>query len=531
MSRRSLRTVSFRVSLRVPIVVALCLAVGFGVPLPAAEEEELVPALETGQAMAEIDGVSFPIAYTDTVLGTLVALRPLVERLGGELQVGPLGRSHRLSVAATEYIFGPDSARLTFDDEILPISQPPRLGSGGLHVPFDLVERIWGDGLGYGFRWDPTARRLQIAQRQMRRVPLAVELVHLQGVTTLVLRFQEEPRYRVEERTGSVVVQMLGDRAELVPGQQLSPDPLVRGVHVTEERVTVDLAPGADSEHYTLDDGRRLVFEVFQGAAAITLTGSSDDDRPERRRKQETIVIDPGHGGRDTGTLGRGGLTEKDLTLRIARALKSRLEREYPLRVVLTRTEDAYLPLETRTAIANQHDADLFISLHLNASRGSDAHGAETYFLSLQATDESADLLARSENARSDGDPGAIDDLGLILWDLAQNRHLGQSQNLAKLIQAELNERMGITNRGVKQAPFRVLMGARMPAVLVEVGFLSNDEEARRLATVEYQAELVDGLVEAIGRYREAVRTPAPVTEEREASDPIASNSAAGGTR
>jgi len=498
------------------IGIALIL-VGFALlapaPMAAAEEENLIPVSESGSATAQMNGATFSVSYSITPLGTLISLQPLVSRLGGELEIGPLGQSHRLSVAATEYIFGPDSAAVTVSEEIISLSQPPKLGAGGLQVPIDLLEEMYGAGLGYEFDWIAPERRLALSQRQMRVVPLSVELVNLQGVSTLVLRFRDEPRYRIDEQPGSVIVEMLGDRASLTPGQQLAPDPLVSGVHVTEEKITIDLASGAESEHYTLDDGRRLVFEIFQGAPTkIEISGSSPPTTPDRGRKMETIVIDPGHGGRDSGTLGKGGLNEKDLTLTLARSLKSTLERLYPIRVVLTRSEDAYLPLETRTAIANQHDADLFLSLHLNASRGSNASGAETFFLSLQATDESAALLAGAENAFG-GATSADSDLDLILWNLAQNRHLGQSQNLAKMIQTELNERMGIANRGVKQAPFRVLMGARMPAVLVEVGFLSNDDEARRLATSEYQNQLVEGLAEAIGRYRETVR-PAPTPGE-----------------
>jgi len=505
--------------------------VGAGAPGFAAEEESVIPILDQGSATAEVDGAPFSISYSNTPLGRLVSLQPLVARLGGELDIGPLGQSHKLTVATTEYVFGPESSKLTFGDEIAQISQPPRPGSGGLHVPLDLLQRIYGEELGYDFRWDPIGRRLQMAQRQMRRIPLSVELVHLQGVSTLVLRFREEPRYRVEKRNGSTVVEMVGDRAVLNPGQQLAPDPLIRGVHVIDERVTIDLVPGADSEHYTLDDGRRLVFEVFPSANEQPVTAAAKPENPlQRRRKVETIVIDPGHGGRDSGTAGGGGLTEKTLTLRIARSLKSTLERRLPVRVVLTRSDDTYLPLETRTAIANQYDAELFISLHLNASRGSNAKGAETYFLSLQATDKSAELFAQAENTRSGG--GSVDDLDLILWDLAQNRHLGRSQSLAKMIQSELNERMGITNRGVKQAPFRVLMGARMPAVLVEVGFLSNEEEARRLGTAEYQAELVSGLADAIARYRASVRPAEPDASGAAAGSSVAAGGAtAEGTR
>jgi len=201
-SRCSLRLVrAFFVWLTAPLALVGWF-VGAGAPGFAAEEESVIPILDQGAATAEIDGAPFSISYSNTPLGRLVSLQPLVARLGGELDIGPLGQSHKLTVATTEYVFGPESSKLTFGDEIAQISQPPRPGSGGLHVPLDLLQRIYGEEMGYDFRWDPVGRRLQMAQRQMRRIPLSVELVHLQGVSTLVLRFREEPRYRVEKRNG-----------------------------------------------------------------------------------------------------------------------------------------------------------------------------------------------------------------------------------------------------------------------------------------------------------------------------------------
>ncbi|MCZ6507535.1 MAG: N-acetylmuramoyl-L-alanine amidase, partial [Acidobacteria bacterium] len=196
-------------------------------------------------------------------------------------------------------------------------------------------------------------------------------------------------------------------------------------------------------------------------------------------------------------------------TLRLARLLRSKLEAALPVRVVLTRDEDTDLPLDTRSAIANQLKAELFVSLHLNASFGSRATGAETYFLSLEASDERAQRAVEEANQGAGGDP--LTDLQLILWDMAQSRHLAASQRLASLIQQELNDTLGLRNRGVKQAPFAVLMGAAMPAVLVELGFLSTPQEVERLQDPRYQNELAAALTRALVRYR-AAPTDTPTT-------------------
>jgi N-acetylmuramoyl-L-alanine amidase len=226
-----------------------------------------------------------------------------------------------------------------------------------------------------------------------------------------------------------------------------------------------------------------------------------------------TIVIDPGHGGTETGAIGPSGVAEKELTLLLARELETRLASRLGVRVVLTRGEDATLPLDTRAAIANQNKADLFISIHLNSSLGSGARGAETYFLSTEASDAKAAKAAAAENAPAAVAPPPGDtkeevkDLELILWDLAQTRHLAESQRFATLIQTELNDALQLKDRGVKQAPFRVLNGAEMPAVLVELGFISNPEEEKKLQDATYRGELVDALIRAVQRYKEQVES------------------------
>jgi N-acetylmuramoyl-L-alanine amidase len=225
------------------------------------------------------------------------------------------------------------------------------------------------------------------------------------------------------------------------------------------------------------------------------------------------IVIDPGHGGGDDlGAEGPGGLLEKDLTLAMALKLKDFLAKEPDLSVILTRTTDRGIALDKRARIANAVKADLFLSLHVNAAEYVHASGFETFFLSLEATDEAARKLAWLENqgllpeeysrqaANSNG--GGSGDLGLILGDMVQTEHLKDSEFLAGIIQQNLSKVMKSENRGVKQAPFRVLMGANMPAVLVEVGFLTNLEEAKNISSPEYQTRIVRSIAESIIEYK-----------------------------
>ena len=476
----------------------------------AAGEEETGPALvESGLVELEAGSQKAPIGYSRTVVGPLFALQPIVARLGGELELGPLGQSHTLKLNEAEYRFGPESPALTEGEEIFALSQPPRVGEGGLHVPLDLLESTYSTRYGLEFSWQPDNRRLSISQRPPREVSVSVDVVRVQEVSTVVFQFSEKPRYRLIRRPGAVEIELTGDRLRYGRRPTLPAGGLVRRLELGARNVRLTLAPDAVAEDYTLEQPFRLVFDVYRGAPRAT-AATPAPPAPTRRRNAgiRTIVIDPGHGGSNIGAQGPAGAVEKELTLQLARAVRSELQRRLPVRVILTRNEDAELPLDTRVAVANQQKADLFISLHLNSSPGQSAQGAETYFLNLVASDERAAQAAQAENA---GDP--LTDLQLILWDLAQSHHMSESQRFAALIQEELNKALELRNRGVKQAPFRVLMGAAMPAVLVELGFLSNPREEERLTDPLYRSRLAEALVDAVSRYK-AIREGTPQTNE-----------------
>jgi N-acetylmuramoyl-L-alanine amidase len=215
-----------------------------------------------------------------------------------------------------------------------------------------------------------------------------------------------------------------------------------------------------------------------------------------------TIVIDPGHGGKDIGASGPGGMQEKDVTLAIANKLAVALATKLGARVILTREDDSVVSLDQRTAVANQYKADLFLSVHLNAAPVKGAHGSEVYFLSLEASDELAKKAAESENASGSASAGTQGDLKLILWDLAQQEYLKESDRFAQSIQEEMNALAGIQNRGIKQAPFKVLVGATMPAALVEVAFISNPDEEAKLRSEQFQNTVVEALTRAVQRYK-----------------------------
>jgi N-acetylmuramoyl-L-alanine amidase len=495
----------------------ICLLTPFLWAAEPTRNPEALPVWESGIATLDLDTERrFPIAYAVTPLGTLFSLHAIVANLGGELKLGPMNQAHELTVGNVTYIFGPDSQSMTEGTEIYPLSQRPTVAEDGVKIPMDLLETVYGEQLGYDFQWDQAGRTLTVRKMPAREITVDVDLVHLQGVTTVVLQFPTRPRYRIRHTPGQVAVELIGDLLQPATGRGIPDDKLVDQVLQTPQGIRLVLAPESEAQDYILQNPFRLVFDVYRSSPS-TGPSSVTPKPPSRANRIRTIVIDPGHGGTNTGARGSEGVEEKELTLLLAQTLRSRLEERLPVRVVLTRSEDVDLPLDTRTSIANQQKADLFISLHLNSVQDPGARGAETYFLSLQASDEGAARAAAVENqlepiSQADGDP--LYDLQLILWDLAQSHYLAESQRLASLVQEELNEALNLRNRGVKQAPFRVLLGAAMPAVLVEFGFLSNPEEEAKLLDSQYRADLVKALVRAVIRYRAQIEGPPPSTDE-----------------
>ncbi len=227
-----------------------------------------------------------------------------------------------------------------------------------------------------------------------------------------------------------------------------------------------------------------------------------------KKPRVRTIVIDPGHGGKDPGAIGRRGTKEKDVVLKIAHKLAKELHKNLKARVILTRYHDIFLPLAERTAIANQEKADLFISIHCNASLKSRTKGFEVYFLSDEASDEEAQAVANMENAvmALEERTEERNELSSILWSLTMNEFMNESSDICSLVSSEVDRRLRtMDNRGVKQAGFTVLRGAKMPAILVEVGFISNRSEERKLKSSKFQKNLVESVCEGVKKYKEWV--------------------------
>ena len=301
-------------------------------------------------------------------------------------------------------------------------------------------------------------------------------------------------------------------------------DGLLKGVRVAQfnrstVRVVLDLRKTHKTKIFYLEDPFRVVVDAFgenyfQRPSCLPQSSKI----PKKAKGQikgnglslaqqlglcvKRIVIDAGHGGKDPGAIGPTGLREKDVVLKISKKVASRLKKDLGCQVILTRKKDRFLPLTQRTAIANAKKADLFVSIHANAAPNRRARGVETYFLNF-ALDKEAMRVAARENATSTKRMG---DLKNILNDIMKNTKVDESSRLAGYVQREVVKNLrkkysNVKSKGVKQAPFFVLIGARMPSVLVEVSFISNRKEEERLKSNRYLDRVAEGIVNGIKSY------------------------------
>ncbi|HJX00869.1 MAG TPA: N-acetylmuramoyl-L-alanine amidase [Terriglobales bacterium] len=263
--------------------------------------------------------------------------------------------------------------------------------------------------------------------------------------------------------------------------------------------------PGRSGQPSKLSRSKRGKTQLAFASPMREAQPTSDGDRSLIRTlglRIGKIVIDPGHGGHDTGTIGPNGLLEKELVLDVSRRLGKLLGSRLGAQVVFTRRDDTFIPLETRTSIANQEQADLFVSVHANSSHDPDARGVETYYLNFTSSPEALEVAAR-ENAASDK---SIHELQDLVKKIALKEKIEESREFAADVQQSLHSGLsakspGIRNRGVKKAPFIVLIGANMPSILAEISFVSNPDDERRLETSDYRQRIAESLYRGVARY------------------------------
>lgn len=297
----------------------------------------------------------------------------------------------------------------------------------------------------------------------------------------------------------------------LKDSEKLLPDDYAQS-EITEITAPVELGqdnrdlakvPVVKFEESTIADDSYNIIDDTESAKDL-LAASKTPAKKKLLKKRRIIVVDAGHGGEDPGAIGPNGTKEKDVNLSIAHELAAIFKGDDDFEVILTRKDDTFIPLVERTNTANENNAALFVSIHCNANFNRNAGGFEIYFLSEKATDAQSAATATLENSvvELEGKPTkkrAV--LQEMLWSMMINEYINESSELCSFIAGETPGRLKIANRGVKQANFYVLRGARMPSVLVESAFISNYSEESRLSSKKFQTAVADSIYEGIKKY------------------------------
>ncbi len=421
------------------------------------------------------------------------------------------GKSGTLIVGKRSAQFSLDQSRLTLQGQAVVLDGAPRVTGKGWLISADFLDK----GLGRLAPGVTVARpALASAKAPVKRVDSSVAF--------------EEMRYRSYPSFTRIVVEAAmglsyltaADKTEIrvrlsglsVPAARLEEigDGLVKEARL--ESVGPDAllkivleGPAGDVKTASLQDPFRVVVDIYrpkEGAGMDVQRGRNGGGATPLK----LIVLDAGHGGHDPGARGPNGVQEKDVVLDVTRRAARMIEDGLGIKVVLTRSTDVFVPLRERTNFANKQRADLFVSIHANAHPQSVSEGVETYFLSSEATDNAARQTAAIENnvveLESPQSRQKTDLLKSILWDMAQSEFQQESSFLAETVQDSMTQSLRLVSRGVKQAGFYVLGGAAMPAILIEIGFLTNPKEERKLASPEHREAIARAIYASLAEYK-----------------------------
>lgn len=451
-----------------------------------------------------------------------VALDDLSQAFGLTIREDRLAGGVTLTAGTRSIIVTPDQPVVSVSGRLVSLTAAPvRQGHRWL-LPLDFLSRAVGPALETRFDVRRATRLLVIGDLRVPRVVARLDA----SSTTVSVTFDITPATpgRVMLETGRLVVVFEADALDLsLPS--VPPQEFLQAVQPGDTPAMVRLTTGPRFGMHRATTSQpdasssRLVIDLLPPATdapALTppsptpgLTDPSPIPWPVPAAGVRTVVIDAGHGGDELGARGAAGTQEKDLTLSVARRLRNMIDTRLGLRVFLTRDDDRAMTLDERSAYANSQKADVFISIHANAAVRPAMKGAEVYYLSIDRADAEARRLAESSGALLPVLGGGTRAIDLILWEIAQARYLEHSSALAGMVEQSLRARVEMSPRAVQQAPFRVLVGANMPAVLVEIGYLSNTDQERALASGPYQDQITQALFEAVAQFRALVeRTP-----------------------
>ena len=427
------------------------------------------------------------------------------DRLAGGLTITARGRS----IVLTE-----NQNVVSVAGRLVTLPAPPLRRESRWLVPADFLPRALSLALDVRLDLRRAARLLVVGELRVPRVVTRIDA----GTTNVSVTFDITPNTetRVSSQAGRLIIQFDADALDLsIP--LVPPQTFLLGVAPGDTPSTVVLSVGP---RYAMHRDTTSQADAGSGRLTIDLLPATTDVAPAPAPSPapdtrlviptqgpstglRTVVIDPGHGGDELGTQGAKGTLEKEITLSVARRLRTLIESRLGLKVYLTREDDRTLSLDERSAFANSRRADVFISIHANSAVRPALKGAEVYYLTVERADAEARNKADEHSTTLPALGGGNRAIDLILWETAQARYLEQSATLAGFIEQALRPRIEMSPRAVQQAPFRVLVGANMPAALVEIGYLSNADQETQLATANYQDQVAQSLLDALIKFRE----------------------------
>ncbi len=431
-----------------------------------------------------------------------VSSQELARLIGAEEFFEPYLQKLVLKLGQHRLTITPLSGVVVADDQSLNMPYPVRWVRGQIWLPAKYIGPALSILTQKDLAWDP-ARAAFLPPPPSVNIT-GLEIKPKENGTLVSLHLTKPLKYEVKrEGANEIYILIRGGKPWEEGLQSILPQGVVEGVAVSSEdslcRISFKLKrPQVKYSSYVRSTPPRIILSLWQRGAS---------GPPQKENPLNVVVIDPGHGGKDPGAIGLRGTKEKDVVLKIALRLRKLLRTRLKLKVILTREKDEFLPLSRRTQIANENKADLFLSIHANASRKRKVRGFEVFFLDYAKNDDARAIAAAENSAVRFENPlpsrQKLNDLDFILLDMIQNEYHKESSALAEVMVKRLSSKLGIRGRGIDQAGFYVLNGAFMPAVLVEVAFISNPEDEKLLKQTWFQKKVAEALYKGVKDFRE----------------------------
>lgn len=490
----------------------------FGVLLPSLCEETNAQPLSvlrnSGQQTLDISDVGG---------SEMLSLETLAVHFELELGEDTGTRTRTVSTNSQTVILTADQPFVSVNGQLVSLGAPPIIFEDTWFVPLNFLNDALAPIYHERLELRQTARLLLVGDVSVPRI--SGRYRHRGQSGQLSLEITPETAHLITEESGRIFVGFDSDAIEITRHPQARGE-TIRDITVSQSPPGLFLEVGPSyasynvTSHSITNNSSQLVIE-FVTVAPRTITDSISLEPPsvssssstfgdsppplEDSPAIRTIVVDAGHGGLDEGSKGANGTLEKDVTLNIARLLTDTLERRLGVRVIQTRTRDTVVQLDRRAAIANNNNADLFISLHANSSVSPEPEGAEVFYLSIDEYGPEAQEIASRERQFLPVSGGGTRDIDMTLWEMAQARYLDQSAIFAQIVEQELRRRVPMSPRAIQEAPFRVLVGANMPAVLIEMGFISNPEQEQAFLSENFQSSIVAAIVESVFKFQDRI--------------------------